>query len=85
MTWKLTSAVPVWILAVLGAVLVAVISVPAQYATWLAIVFAACVLATFGIQLALARSDGFVTRAMSSIGGALIVLAVTTLLLRVVV
>jgi len=83
-TWKLTSAVPVWVLAVVGAVIVAIVSAPEEYATWLAIVFAACVLATFGIQLALARSDGFVTRAMSSIGGAFIVLAVTTLLLRVV-
>lgn len=74
-----------WVLAVVGAIIVAVVSVPEEYATWLAIVFAACVLVTFGIQLALARSDGFVTRAMSSIGGALIVLAATTLLLRVVV
>ena len=74
-----------WVLAVVGAVIVAVVSAPDEYATWLAIVFAGCILATFGIQLALARSDGFVTRAMSSIGGALIVLAVTSLLLRVVV
>ena len=84
MTHKLASVLPVWLLAVLGAVLVAVFSLPAEYFTWLAIVFAGCVLATFGIQLFLQQSDGFVTRAMSSIVGALVVLALATGILSLV-
>jgi len=77
-TWKLQSIVPVWALATLGAVLVGVFSGPDETNTWLAIVFAAVVLATFGIQLSLKKTEGFVTRAMSSIGGGLVILALAT-------
>jgi len=77
-TWKLQSILPIWALAALGAVLVGAFSAPDETNTWLAIVFAAVVLATFGVQLSLKKTEGFVTRAMSSIGGGLIILAVAT-------
>jgi len=77
-TWKLESILPVWALAALGAVLVGAFSASDETNTWLAIVFAGVVLATFGIQLSLKKTEGFVTRAMTSIGGGLIILAVAT-------
>jgi hypothetical protein len=78
MTYKLSSIVPVWLIALVGAVLVGVLAVSDERLTWLALVFAACVLATFGIQLALATSAGFVLRAMTSIGGAFLILVAAT-------
>jgi len=84
MTSTFSSAVPVWVVAVVGAVLVAVLTVDAEASSWLALVFAGCVLLTFAIQLGLRKSQGFVSRAMASIVGALIVLAMATLLVRLI-
>ena len=78
MTWQLTSILPVWILAIIGAILIGAISAPDSYFTWLPIVFAAVVISAFAIQLAIRRKDGFVTRVMASTGGALVILAVAT-------
>jgi hypothetical protein len=71
----------VWVLAVVGVVLVASISVPSGYFRWLSIVMAAVVLFTFIIQLALPSREGLVLRMMASIGGAVVVLAIGTAVL----
>ncbi len=81
MAWSLRSVVPVWVIALIGAV-VGVLSASA-YLTWLPIVLAVAVLITFAIQLALQRKEGLVTRMMASIGGALVILAVATAVLAV--
>jgi hypothetical protein len=41
-------------------------------------VLAICIIATFAIQLAIQRKDGFVVRAMASIGGSVLLLAIAT-------
>lgn len=78
MSWQLASVLPAWVLALAGAIAAAVIPPPAQYLTWIGLVLAAVVIATFGIQLAIQRKDGFVVRAMASIGGAFVILAVAS-------
>jgi hypothetical protein len=85
MAWQLRSVIPVWVIALAGAVVVGVLapktSSPGAYLTWLPIVLAGSVLITFAIQLALQRKEGLVTRLMASLGGALIILAVATAVL----
>ena len=77
MSWELRSILPVWLAAVIGAILVALFA-PEDALTWLPIVMAGCLLLTFAIQLALQRKEGLVSRVAASVGGALVVLAVAT-------
>jgi hypothetical protein len=83
-TWQLTSILPVWAIAIIGAVLIGVISAPEDYLSWLPIVFAATIISAFVIQLAIRRKDGFVVRVMASTGGALVILGVATAVLLAV-
>ena len=69
---------PVWLLSLAGAVVIAITLPRDQYLTWVAVVLAGAVILTFLIQLGLRRSDGFVTRAMASIGVSALILAVAS-------
>lgn len=73
----IASAAPVWLLALIGAILVAALAGDG-YLTWLPVVMAFCLLAAFAIQLALGRHPGLVTRLASSAVGAFGVLVVVT-------
>ena len=84
MTRQWLSIIPVWILAVVGSVLVGLLTVGADYFTWLPIVLAGCVIGTFVIQLALQRIEGFVFRVMTSIAGAAVILGLATGVLALV-
>jgi hypothetical protein len=77
-TSSLPSIVPVWVIAVIGAVLVGVLAHPSGVYGWLGIVLVVSVILTFVIQLALPTKQGLVMRTAASIGGAVIVLAVAT-------
>jgi hypothetical protein len=74
----LPSIVPVWVVAIGGAILVGVLSHPDGIYGWLSIVLVVCVLLTFVLQLALSTKEGLVVRTAASIGGAAILLAVAT-------
>ena len=79
MAWSLRSVIPVWVVAIAGAIVVGVLA-PRSGAggslTWLPIVLAGSVLVTMAIQLALQRKEGLVVRMMASLGGALVICAV---------
>jgi hypothetical protein len=77
-TWQLASILPIWALAIIGAVLIGLISAPAEYFTWVPIVFAAAVIGAFAVQLGISKKEGFVLRVMTSTGGALVVLALAS-------
>ncbi|GAB3038318.1 hypothetical protein GCM10027052_16930 [Parafrigoribacterium mesophilum] len=77
----LRTALPVWVLVVVGAVLVGLLAVPAEYLTWLPIVLGAAVLLTFSIQLGIVRRAGLVTRVMVSVGGSVVILVIATAVL----
>ena len=81
---QLKSVLPVWILAIIGVVLVAVLAAPDDYLDWLPVVLGGGVIVTFVIQLALPRKTGFVGRAMLSLGGLVILLALATAVLAAV-
>ena len=78
MTSRLPSIVPIWVVAIVGAVLVGVLASPAHIYGWLSIVLAVTILLTFIVQLALPTKEGLVMRMAASIGGAVILLAVAT-------
>jgi hypothetical protein len=82
MAWQLRSVVPVWVIALAGAIVGASLAA-SQFLSWLPIVLAGCVLITFAIQLALQRKEGLVTRMMASLGGALVILDVATAALAI--
>lgn len=66
----------IWLLAVIGS-LIALLAAPAGSAqTWLALTVGGCVLATFLIQLAGGRAVGYLFRAMASVVGAMLVVAI---------
>jgi hypothetical protein len=77
-TSSLPSIVPVWVAAIIGAVLVGTLSHPSGIYGWLSIVLVVSVLLTFIIQLALPTKEGLVERTAASIGGAVILLSVAT-------
>ncbi len=78
MTWQISSILPVWVLSLLGAIVIAVVLPREQYLTWVAIVLAGAVILTFLIQLGLRRTEGFVTRAIASIGVSALILAIAS-------
>ena len=84
MTSSLPSIVPVWVAAIVGAVLVGTLAQPSGVYGWLSIVLVVSVLLTFIIQLALPTKQGLVMRTAASIGGAVILLAVATGILALV-
>ncbi|CAN5187539.1 hypothetical protein BH11ACT4_BH11ACT4_23230 [soil metagenome] len=84
MTWQFFSVLPVWLLSIVGAIVVGVAVPHDSYFTGVVIVLAAAVIATFAIQLALQRTEGFVVRAMASIGVSVVILAIATGVLALV-
>lgn len=68
----------VWALALVGSVVTLVVAPHDSRQLWLALTFGGSVLATFAVQLAVARADGYVVRAMASVAGAMIVVAVAS-------
>ena len=68
----------VWVLALAGSVVSLVLASPGSAQTWLALTFGGCVLATFAVQLAVARAEGYLLRAMTSIVGAMALVAVAS-------
>ena len=69
-----------WLAALAGAVLVAIFAGDA-FLTWIPVVAAAALLLTFVIQLSLQRKEGLVNRIIASVGGVLVILGVTTVVL----
>lgn len=78
----LVSMALVWVAAAVGVLLVALLAPLDARTEWLAMVFAATVVLTFVIQLALQRPKGFLHRTTMSTLGALIILAAGTLILQ---
>jgi hypothetical protein len=78
MTWQIWSVVPVWLAAAAAAVIIGLTSAPEAHVTWLGVALAGAVIVTFFIQLAIQRKEGFVVRAMASVTGAIVVLAIAS-------
>jgi hypothetical protein len=70
----------VWLAALAGAILVGVFA-GNEFLTWIPVAGAAVLLLTFVIQLSLQRKEGLVARIIASVGGTLVILGVTTVVL----
>lgn len=77
----MASIIPVWVLVLVAAVIIAVVTPSFEYYTWLPVALGASIIVTFIVQLSLRRKDGFVGRLVLTSVGSLIILAVATLLL----
>ena len=84
MPFPVRAALPVWVVAVVGVVIVAVTVVPSEWLHWISVVMAVCVVLTFGLQLAIVRKGGVVVRMMVGIGGSIVLLGAATLVLRLI-
>ncbi len=69
-----------WLVALAGAILVGVFAGD-RFLTWIPVVAAGALLLTFVIQLSLQRKEGLVSRIIASVGGVLVILGVTTVVL----
>jgi len=78
---KLASILPVWILVLVAAVVIGIVSTGDSYFTWLPIALGATIVFTFVVQLSLRKKEGFVGRLVLSTVGAMVILAVATLVL----
>lgn len=77
---RLMSVLPVWLLAIVGAVLVLTLTRVDSFA-WLLLVFVLCVLVSFVLQLITATKDGLVERISIASSGAFVVVLVTAVVL----
>lgn len=75
------SVVPVWILSILAIVAVGVFVSPEMYLVFFPVVLGLALVVTFGIQLLVPVRKGFVNRVSASLGGAVVILAVATVVL----
>ncbi|MFB2596895.1 hypothetical protein ACEXQE_03790 [Herbiconiux sp. P17] len=75
------SVVPVWILTILAVVAVGVFVTPAEFLVFMPVVLGLALLVTFGIQLVVKERKGFVNRVSASVGGAVLILALATVVL----
>jgi len=83
MTWQRVSIISVWLLVAIAVVVGGLVIPAANQLDAVALVFAGAILTSFAIQLVIQRKEGFVTRVMASIGGAVIILAGATIALLV--
>ncbi len=66
----------VWALALVLGILIALLSHPVQYASWLSLALGVCVIASFGAQLATQQKEGFVNRLATTLTGSFVILGV---------
>ena len=75
---RLATTLPVWFVALVGAVVVGLTVRSDDYLIWLPLVLGATVIITFCLQLATREKDGLVDRTMLSLAGSLVVLGIAT-------
>ena len=81
---SLRSVIPVWVVALLGALVVGFVAPDAAF-VWLPVVMAGSILLTFVIQMGLSRKEGLVSRIVASLAGALVILVVATVVVWAIV
>ncbi|MFP7762080.1 hypothetical protein [Marisediminicola sp. LYQ134] len=84
MSLLVKSALPVWTVVVVGAVLIGVLVEPAAQIDFVTILLAAAIILTFCLQIALVQKEGLVTRIMATVGGSIVLLAIATVVLTLI-
>ncbi|WP_378145347.1 hypothetical protein ACFJGV_17390 [Cnuibacter sp. UC19_7] len=78
MNLLLRSALPVWAVTLLGAVVVLVLVPRQDHLVFMPIVLGAVLVVTFAVQLLIPVRRGFVDRVSASLGGAVVLLLLAT-------
>ncbi|MDJ0338331.1 hypothetical protein [Cryobacterium sp. PH31-O1] len=84
MNWHWKTIATVWILAIVGAVLTAILATAASAIGWIGLTLAVCTLVTLGLQIATGSKEGYVKRVTMSVTGALVILVVATVIVALV-
>ncbi|TFB84344.1 hypothetical protein E3O25_00475 [Cryobacterium sp. TMT1-3] len=84
MNWHWKTIATVWVLAIVGAVLTAILATPASAIGWISLTLAVCTLVTLGLQIATRSKEGYVKRVTMSVTGALVILVVATVIVALV-
>ena len=77
------SIVPAWILAIVGAVLIAVTALRTEWTLWVPVVCGLGVIVALALQVATRRPDGFILRASVAVCGVVVIFAAASLVLLV--
>jgi hypothetical protein len=78
MTWQFWSIAPVWVLAIVAVVIIGLATSSDDHLTWIGVALAGATILTFAIQLGIQKKEGFVLRAMTSIGVTVVILGVAS-------
>ena len=81
--WHWKTIATVWLLAIVGAILTAVLANEASAISWIGLTLAVCTLVTLGLQIATRTKEGYVKRVTVSIAGALVILVVATFVVAI--
>ena len=78
--WHWKTIATVWVLAIVGAVLTAILTTDDSAIGWIGLTLAVCTLVTLGLQIATGSKEGYVKRITMSITGAIVILVVATVI-----
>lgn len=74
----------VWVLALVFAALIAAVSTPDLYASWLSLALAGCVLLGLVAQLSTQQKNGFVNRLAATVTGSFVILGAVGAILGII-
>ncbi|TFD69471.1 hypothetical protein [Cryobacterium ruanii] len=80
MNWHWKTIATVWVLAIVGALLTAILTTDDSAIGWISLTLAVCTLVTLGLQIATGSKEGYVKRITMSITGAIVILVVATVI-----
>ncbi|TFD69999.1 hypothetical protein [Cryobacterium sp. Hb1] len=83
MSWHWKTIATVWVLAIAGAILTAILATDGSEISWIGLTLAVCTLVTLGLQIATRTKEGYVKRVTMSITGAIVILVVATIVVSI--
>ncbi|TFD61488.1 hypothetical protein E3T39_05390 [Cryobacterium suzukii] len=83
MNWHWKTIATVWVLAIAGAILTAILATDGSAISWIGLTLAVCTLVTLGLQIATRTKEGYVKRVTMSITGAIVILVVATIVVSI--
>ncbi|TFD29309.1 MULTISPECIES: hypothetical protein [Cryobacterium] len=83
MSWHWKTIATVWVLAIAGAILTAILATDGSEISWIGLTLAVCTLVTLGLQIATRTKEGYVKRVTMSITGAIVILVAATIVVSI--
>ncbi|WP_104127622.1 hypothetical protein [Cryobacterium sp. Y57] len=83
MSWHWKTIATVWLLAIGGAILTAILATDGSEISWIGLTLAVCTLVTLGLQIATRTKEGYVKRVTMSVTGAIVILVAATIVVSI--